>query len=118
MLKQGVRVSVKWLQLTVGRLAFVADFETRNFNFKNKFDMENNTSINHENGNDANRFLPSIFSEDYLKWVKQANLPPLTNTQHKFAEWLLEEGNSKVIAQIGDLDSVFTSVRRWVKNGR
>jgi hypothetical protein len=62
--------------------------------------------------------LPSIFSEDYLKWVKQANLPPLTNTQHKFAEWLLEEGNSKVIAQIGDLDSVFTSVRRWVKNGR
>jgi len=39
------------------RLAFVADFETRNFHLKTKFDMENNTLINHENGNDANRLL-------------------------------------------------------------
>ena len=29
----------------------------KNFNIKTKFDMENNTSINHENGNDANRLL-------------------------------------------------------------
>ena len=43
--------------LTVGRLAFVADFGILNFNLKNKFDMEHNTSINHENGNDANRLL-------------------------------------------------------------
>jgi hypothetical protein len=41
-------------------LAFVADFGTRNFNFKNKFDMENNTSTNHENGNDANRLLAAV----------------------------------------------------------
>jgi hypothetical protein len=41
-------------------LAFVADFETRNFNFKNKFDMENNTSTKHENGNDANRLLAAV----------------------------------------------------------
>jgi flagellar basal body-associated protein FliL len=38
-------------------LAFVADFGTLNFNLKNKFDMENKTSTNHENGNDANRLL-------------------------------------------------------------
>jgi hypothetical protein len=41
-------------------LAFVADFETLNFNFKNKFDMENKTLTNHENGNDANRLLPAV----------------------------------------------------------
>jgi hypothetical protein len=39
------------------RLAVVADFGTRNFNLKTKFDMENKTSTNHENGNDANRLL-------------------------------------------------------------
>jgi hypothetical protein len=38
-------------------LAFVADFGTRNFHLKTKFDMKNNTLINHENGNDANRLL-------------------------------------------------------------
>jgi hypothetical protein len=45
------------LPVTVRRLAFVADFGTLNFNFKNKFDMENKISTNHENGNDANRLL-------------------------------------------------------------
>lgn len=59
-----------------------------------------------------------VFSEAYLELVKQANLPPLTNTQHKFAEWLLLEENAKVISQIGDLDTIFSSVRRWLKNGR
>jgi len=50
------------LPITGGRLAFVADFGTRNFNFKNKFDMENKTSTNHENGNDANRLLAAAAS--------------------------------------------------------
>ncbi len=45
--------SLKWL-ITVERLAFVADFGTRNIHLKTKFDMENKTSTNHENGNDAN----------------------------------------------------------------
>jgi hypothetical protein len=36
---------------------FVADFWKRNFHFKTNFDMENKTSTNHENGNDANRLL-------------------------------------------------------------
>jgi hypothetical protein len=41
-------------------LAFVADFGTQNFNLKTNFDMENKTSINHENGNDANRLLSAV----------------------------------------------------------
>jgi hypothetical protein len=41
-------------------LAFVADFGTQNFHFKNKIDMENKTLTNHENGNDANRLLPAV----------------------------------------------------------
>ena len=35
-------------------------FETQNFNFKTKFDMEIKTSTNHENGNDANRLLAAV----------------------------------------------------------
>ena len=45
------------MRLTFGRLAFVADFGTRNIRLKTKFDMEHKTSTNHENGNDANRLL-------------------------------------------------------------
>lgn len=41
-------------------MAFVADFGTQNFNLKTKFDMENKTSINNENGNDANRLLAVV----------------------------------------------------------
>jgi hypothetical protein len=41
-------------------LAFVADFGTQNFHLKTKFDMENKTLINHENGNDANRLLAAV----------------------------------------------------------
>ncbi len=54
--------------------------------------------------------------EEYLKWVKQANLPPLTNTEARFAEWLLLKENSDKFGIIGDLDKIFTSVRRYVKN--
>jgi hypothetical protein len=42
-------------------LAFVADFGTQNIHLKKNFDMENKTSINHENGNDANRLLAARF---------------------------------------------------------
>jgi hypothetical protein len=80
--------------------------------------METKVENKQSSRNDGNTVLPAVFSQDYLEWVKQANLPPLTNTQHKFAEWLLLEENAKVISQIGDLDTIFSSVRRWVKNGR
>jgi len=57
-------------------------------------------------------------NSDYIEWVKQANLPPLTNTQYKFAQWLLQEENRKVISQIGNLDDIFISVRSWVKKSK
>lgn len=75
-------------------------------------------NLKDETANSTNTVLPAVFSQDYLEWVRQANLPPLTNTQHKFAELLLLEENAKVISQIGDLDTIFSSVRRYVKNGR
>jgi hypothetical protein len=46
--------------LTFSGFAFVADFGTRNFNLKTKFNMENKTSTNHENSNDANRLLAEV----------------------------------------------------------
>ena len=42
-------------------MAFVADFETRNFHLKTKLDMKHNTSTNHENGNDANCLLADVW---------------------------------------------------------
>ena len=55
-----------------------------------------------------------MFSEKYKEWVKQAELEPLTNTQQKFAEWLLLEENSKQIIQIGNLDIIFKSIRQYL----
>ena len=55
--------------VTFWRLAFVADFGTRIFNFKNKFDMETNTLINHENGNDANRLLAEVKAGNHKQFV-------------------------------------------------
>jgi predicted TPR repeat methyltransferase len=57
-----------------------------------------------------------MISQEYLEWVKQADLPLLTNTQHQFAEWLLEEENAKMLMKIGDLDKIFISVRKHLKN--
>ena len=48
--------------VTFRRLAFVADLGTQRFHLKTKFDMENKTSTNHENGNDANRLLAAAAS--------------------------------------------------------
>ncbi len=50
----------------------------------------------------------------YKDWVKQANLPPLTNTQHQFAEWLLLNENQ--INKTGNLEVIFESVRKYLKN--
>lgn len=59
---------------------------------------------------------PGFYSEDYLKWAEQSKMPPLTNTQHRFAEWLLEKENRKIVGQIGDLEKIFKSVRNFIKN--
>lgn len=58
------------------------------------------------------------YSEEYLKWVQQAKLPALTNTQHRFAEWLLQEDNAKVLSQVGNLESIFESIRHYVRDGK
>jgi len=57
-------------------------------------------------------------SEKYLKWIKDTNQKSLTNTQSKFAEWLLEEDQIKKLMQMGDLNIVFTSIRDWLKKGK
>ena len=41
-----------------------ADIGTQHFNFKNKFDMKNETLTNHELGNYANLLLPAVFTSD------------------------------------------------------
>jgi hypothetical protein len=57
-----------------------------------------------------------LFSKQYLEWVGQSKLPPLTNNQHRFAELLLKEENAKIIGQIGSFDEIFASIRNWIKN--
>lgn len=57
-----------------------------------------------------------IYSNDYTKWVQQANLPPLTGNQHEFAEWLLK--HAKELRVIGDMNSIFQSVQKYVKTNK
>lgn len=58
---------------------------------------------------------PGQYSEAYLKWVKQAGLEPLTNNQHKFAEWLLLPENAKMVNMLGSMSPIFESVRKYLK---
>lgn len=57
-----------------------------------------------------------MFSKEYKKWVQANGISGLTNTQHEFAEWLLKPENAKMISRIGDLDSVFLSIRKYLKS--
>ena len=54
-----------------------------------------------------------MISKEYLEWVKQSGLDPLTNTEHKFAEFLL--ANQKELKKVGDLDKIYNSVRKYLK---
>jgi len=77
---------------------FVADFGTRNFNLKNKFDMENKTSINHENGNDANRLLAAVYSEQEKMKIRDGwCLAFNTWWKHKDADLDFREMETKLI---------------------
>lgn len=58
---------------------------------------------------------PATYSKKYIEWAQQSGLPPLTNTQHKFAEWLLREDTTKIISQIGDLSCIFESIKQFIK---
>jgi len=81
-------------------LAFVADFGTQNFHLKTKFDMENKTSINHENGNDANRLLAPVnfdaIHEARRNFIYSSNRYPTVIVMHpadgeKFIELMHKE---------------------------
>ena len=54
-----------------------------------------------------------IYSDKYREWVKQSGLPPLTNTQHHFAEFLLE--NEDEIKKVGNLEVIFKSIRKYFR---
>lgn len=55
------------------------------------------------------------YSDAYLEFAKATELPPLTNTQAKFAQWLLLPENAAQLEKIADLESVFKAVRRHIK---
>jgi hypothetical protein len=52
---------------TTAKYMVCGDLTAHNFNLKTKFDMENNNSVNHENGNDANRLLAAALSRKEKK---------------------------------------------------
>jgi len=51
---------------------------------------------------------------EWIEWRIERKEKPLTNTQAKFAAWLCENA-AEQIAVIGDLDSIFSSVRGFLK---
>jgi len=58
--------------------------------------------------------------EEYIDWInwtrsdEKYNIPPLTNTQVRFAKFLLT--HKEEIIKIGDLELVFKSVRKHLKS--
>lgn len=59
------------------------------------------------------KFSPEYM--DYVKWAKGQNKATLelTNSQHDFAEWLLE--NKETVGQIGNMEAVFISIRDYLR---
>jgi hypothetical protein len=96
-----------------------------------KFDMEKNTSTNHENGNDANRSLPAVLFQDevnaflkelfYEAWMDE-------NDWLIFLEELEAQSGVSVQSLSNDLqvglknghsiEKQFELVRTVLKNGR
>lgn len=56
-----------------------------------------------------------MFSKEYLAWVanRKDSLPPLTNSQHKFAELIFEN-----LKNIGNMDDVLLSIAKYIQDGR
>ncbi len=55
-----------------------------------------------------------MFSKQYLQLVKDKNIRNLTNSQHRFVEFLLK--NHKIIGQIGSYQKLFKDTQEWIKN--
>lgn len=56
----------------------------------------------------------------YQQWITECKkqdreLPPLTRQQVEWAEWLLQEDNQQQLSKIGGLDSIYHSIRNYVK---
>ncbi len=52
-------------------------------------------------------------SDDFSQWLKDTQQKPLTGTRVAFAHWCFK--NKDVLLQVGDLDSTFVSIRKWLK---
>lgn len=58
-----------------------------------------------------------IYNNFAIKYKeKHKDFSGFTRTQYNFIMWLLEEENQKQITQIGDLDSLFSELRHFLKN--
>jgi len=55
-----------------------------------------------------------MISKEFKEWVKQSGLDPLTNTEHKFAEFLL--ANKEELKKVGDLDKIYIAIRKYLRN--
>lgn len=58
----------------------------------------------------------SLFSPEYLEFVKKTGVKDLTNNQAAFAEWALKEENAKMISAIGGMEKMFVTVRKYLKD--
>ena len=57
-------------------------------------------------------------SDQYMQWIKwmrdnEKSLIPLTNSQHRFVEFLLE--NDNITKQVGSFIHLFTDVRDFIR---
>lgn len=60
------------------------------------------------------------YSKAYMDWVEwmKVNKPqflPITNAQRKFVEWALKPENVDMVAQIGDMGTMFLCVRSFIR---
>lgn len=54
-----------------------------------------------------------MFDDNYLEFAKFTDSPPLTRIQCEFATFLIH--NHESVNKIGDLESIFVSVRNWLR---
>jgi hypothetical protein len=55
----------------------------------------------------------SVYSDNYLNWVKENQISGLTGSQYRFVEFILD--NSDELAIMGDNTGLFSSVINFIK---
>ena len=63
-----------------------------------------------------NNKIPKMFSKQYMKFAKDSPIKNLTNSQHRFIEFLLK--NHRIVGQIGSFIKLFEITRQWIKENR